>query len=75
MDNADPRSSAVESDTSATPPAVPPASRSWAQSFRRSRWIVIVFVVVVVMSFSTTNTPFSINGKKALYSHNLPSGK
>src|SRR5436309_2374914 len=52
MDNADPRSSAVESDTSATPPAVPPAARSWAQSFRRSRWMLIVVVIVVELAFA-----------------------
>jgi FtsP/CotA-like multicopper oxidase with cupredoxin domain len=52
MDNADPRSSAVESDVPATPPTEPPASRSWAQSFRRSRWIVIVFVIVVELAFA-----------------------
>jgi hypothetical protein len=33
----------------------------------------IVAVAVVMLSFSTRNTPFSIDGHKAVYSHNLPS--
>ena len=30
----------------------------------------IVALVVVLMAFSTTNTPMSVNGDKAVYSHN-----
>jgi hypothetical protein len=35
----------------------------------------IIALVVVTLSYSTVNTPFSIDGKKAQYSHNLDSGK
>ena len=35
----------------------------------------IIALVVVTLSYSTVNTPFSIDGKKAQYSHNLESGK
>ena len=44
-------------------------------------WVVvavltaIVALVVVTLSYSTVNTPFSIDGKKAEYSHNIDSGK
>lgn len=37
--------------------------------------LAIVVVTVVTLSFSTRNTPFSIDGHKAQYSHNLLSGK
>lgn len=36
---------------------------------------LIVCLVVVLMAFSTTNTPMSIDGKKAIYSHDLDSGE
>ena len=48
---------------------------------RAPAWVVvavfaaIIALVVVTLSYSTVNTPFSIDGKKAQYSHNLPSGK
>jgi hypothetical protein len=35
----------------------------------------IVAGIVILMCFSTVNTPMSINGHKAEYSHNLDSGK
>jgi hypothetical protein len=35
----------------------------------------IVAAVVILMCFSTINTPMSINGDRAQYSHNLESGK
>jgi hypothetical protein len=35
----------------------------------------IVALVVVTLSYSTVNTPISIDGDKAQYSHDLPSGK
>jgi len=48
---------------------------------RAQAWVVaavlvaIIALVVVTLSYSTVNTPFSIDGKKAQYSHNLDSGK
>jgi len=36
---------------------------------------LIIAGVVVLMSFSTLNVPFSVDGDKATYSHNLDSGK
>jgi len=48
---------------------------------RAQAWVVVVVLaaiiglVVVTLSYSTVNTPFSIDGKKAQLSHNLPSGK
>ena len=48
---------------------------------RAQGWVVvavlagIIALVVVTLSYSTVNTPFSIDGKKAQYSHNLDSGK
>lgn len=35
---------------------------------------LIVALVIILMAFSTTNTPMSVNGKKAIYSHDLDSG-
>jgi hypothetical protein len=35
----------------------------------------IVAIIVVTLSFSTVNTPTSVDGDKAQYSHNLDSGK
>lgn len=35
----------------------------------------IIALVVITLSYSTVNTPFSIDGKKAEYSHDLDSGK
>jgi hypothetical protein len=35
----------------------------------------IIALVVITLAYSTTNTPFSVNGKKTEYSHDLPSGK
>ena len=33
---------------------------------------LIVTLVMLLMAFSTTNTPMSVDGKKAVYSHNRP---
>jgi hypothetical protein len=35
----------------------------------------IIALVVITLAYSTVNTPISVDGKKAQYSHNLPSGK
>jgi hypothetical protein len=32
----------------------------------------IVVLVMLLMAFSTTNTPMSVDGKKAVYSHSQP---
>jgi hypothetical protein len=37
--------------------------------------VAIVAGVVILMCFSTVNTPMSVNGHTAQYSHNLDSGK
>ena len=52
-----------------------------ASSSKAAAWAVvavltaIVALIVVTLSYSTVNTPISVDGKKAQYSHNLPSGK
>ena len=44
-------------------------------------WVVVIVLgaiialIVITMSYSTVNTPFSVDGKKAQYSHNLDSSK
>lgn len=48
---------------------------------RAQAWVVvavltaIIALVVVTLSYSTVNTPFSVDGKKAEYSHDIDSGK
>jgi hypothetical protein len=61
------------------------ADRVWAveehSASRAQAWVVvavlaaIIALVVVTLSYSTVNTPFSVDGKTAQYSHNLDSGK
>lgn len=36
---------------------------------------LIVALVVILMAFSTTNTPISVDGDKATYSRDLDSGE
>ena len=52
------------------------------QSASRAQALVVVAVfaaiialVVITLSYSTVNTPFSVDGDKAQYSHYLDSGK
>ena len=48
---------------------------------RAQAWVVVaVFfaiaaLIVITLSYSTVNTPFSVDGDKAEYSHYLDSGK
>ena len=48
---------------------------------RAQAWVVvavftaIIALVVVTLSYSTVNTPFSVDGKKSEYSHYIDSGK
>jgi Flp pilus assembly pilin Flp len=37
--------------------------------------VAIIALVVITLSYSTVNTPFSVQGDQTEYSHNLDSGK